>query len=67
MRNLARVILVVVAVFVVTVAAVLVVKSRTARVESLDPSPTKADLQIKEVDLGRKPRACGGDSRPSRR
>jgi LPS export ABC transporter protein LptC len=51
MRNLARVILVVVAVFVVTVAAVLVVKSRTARVESLDPSPTKADLQIKEVDL----------------
>jgi LPS export ABC transporter protein LptC len=51
MRNLARVILVVVAVFVVAVAAVLVVKSRTTRVESLEPSPTKADLQIKEVDL----------------
>ena len=51
MRNLARVILVVVAVFVVAVAAVLVVKSRTARVESLEPSPTGADLQIKHVDL----------------
>jgi LPS export ABC transporter protein LptC len=51
MRNLARVILVVVAVFVIAVAGVLVVKSRTARVESLEPSPTKADLQIKEVDL----------------
>jgi LPS export ABC transporter protein LptC len=51
MRNLARVILVVVAVFVVAVAAVLVVKSRTSRVESMEPSPTRADLQIKHVDL----------------
>jgi LPS export ABC transporter protein LptC len=51
MRNLARVILVVVAVFVAAVATVLVIKSRTTRVESLEPSPTKADLQIKEVDL----------------
>ena len=51
MRNLARVILVVVAVFVVAVTAMLVVKSRTSRVESLEPSPTKADLQIKHVDL----------------
>lgn len=51
MRNLARVILVVVAVFVVTVTAVLIVTSRTARVESPEPSPTKADLQIKHVDL----------------
>jgi LPS export ABC transporter protein LptC len=38
-------------VFVVAVAAVLVVKSRTARVESHEPSPTGADLQIKHVDL----------------
>ena len=51
MRNLARVILGVVAVFVVAVTATLVVKSRTARVESLGPSATQADLQIKEVDL----------------
>jgi LPS export ABC transporter protein LptC len=51
MRNLARVILVVVAVFVLTVTAVLVVKSRTARVETPEPSPTRADLQIKHVDL----------------
>ena len=51
MRNLARVILVVVAVFVVAVTAMLVVKSRASRVESLEPSPTKADLQIKHVDL----------------
>jgi len=51
MRNLARVILVVVAVFVVAVTVTLVVKSRTARVESLGPSASQADLQIKEVDL----------------
>jgi LPS export ABC transporter protein LptC len=51
MRNLARVILVIVAVFVVAVAATLVVKSRTSRVESMEPSPTQADLQIKHVDL----------------
>jgi LPS export ABC transporter protein LptC len=51
MRNLARIILVVVAVFVVAVAATLVVKSRTSRVESMEPSSTQADLQIKHVDL----------------
>jgi|ERR671919_39258 LPS export ABC transporter protein LptC len=51
MRNLARVILLVVAVFVVAVTVTLLVKSRTARVESLGPAPTRADLAIKEVDL----------------
>jgi LPS export ABC transporter protein LptC len=51
MRNLARVILVVVAVFVIAVTVTLVVRSRATRVESLGPSPTQADLQIKEVDL----------------
>jgi LPS export ABC transporter protein LptC len=51
MRNLARVILAVVAVFVVAVTVTLVVRSRAARVESLGPSPSKADLQIKHVDL----------------
>jgi LPS export ABC transporter protein LptC len=51
MRNLARVILAVVVVFVVAVAVMLVVRSRSARVESLGPSPSTADLQIKEVDL----------------
>ena len=51
MHTLARVILAVVAVFVVVVTATLVIKSRTARVEPLGPSPTNADLQIKEVDL----------------
>ena len=51
MRNLARVILVVVTVFVIAVAVTLVVRSRTARVESRGPSPTRADLEIKEVDL----------------
>jgi LPS export ABC transporter protein LptC len=51
MRNLARVILMVVTVFVIAVAVTLVVRSRTARVESAGPSPTQADLEIKEVDL----------------
>jgi LPS export ABC transporter protein LptC len=51
MRNLARVVLAVVVVFVVAVTALLVARSRTARVESLGPSPSTADLQIKEVDL----------------
>lgn len=51
MRNLARIILAVVVVFVVAVTAMLVVRSRTAGVESLGPSPSTADLQIKEVDL----------------
>ena len=51
MHRLARAILVVVVVFVVAVAATLVVRSRAARVESLGPAPTTADLRIKEVDL----------------
>jgi LPS export ABC transporter protein LptC len=51
MHILARVILAVVAVFVVVVTGTLVMKSRTARVEPVGPSPTNADLQIKQVDL----------------
>jgi LPS export ABC transporter protein LptC len=51
MRRLARVILIVVAVFVVAVATTLVVRSRMARVESLGPAPSSADLRVKEVDL----------------
>jgi LPS export ABC transporter protein LptC len=51
MRNLARVILVVVVLFVVAVTGILVVRSRSARMESVGPAPSTADLQIKEVDL----------------
>src|SRR5262245_37870732 len=51
MRNVARVLLVVVAVFVAAVTAMLVARSRTAQVESTGPSPSSADLQVKEVDL----------------
>jgi LPS export ABC transporter protein LptC len=52
MPNLARAILVIVAVFVLAVTATLVTRSRTARVESAaGPPPTTADLRIKEVDL----------------
>jgi LPS export ABC transporter protein LptC len=51
MPNLARAILVVVAVFVIAVATTLVVRTRTALVESLGPAPSAADLRIKEVDL----------------
>jgi LPS export ABC transporter protein LptC len=51
MRNLARIISAIVVVFVVAVTVMLVVKSRSARVESVGPAPSTADLQIKEVDL----------------
>ena len=51
MRNLARGILAIVVVFVVTMGVVLGVRSRSARVESTGPAPSNADLQIKEVDL----------------
>src|SRR5438132_13847971 len=51
MHTLARVILAVVAVFVIVVTATLVIKSRSARVESLGPPPSSADLQIKQMDL----------------
>ena len=51
MRVLARGILTVVVVFVVAVAVMLVVRSRSARIEPSGPAPSTADLQIKEVDL----------------
>jgi len=51
MPNLARAILVIVAVFVVAVGITLVVRKRTARVESLGPARSSADLRIKDVDL----------------
>jgi LPS export ABC transporter protein LptC len=51
MHTLARVILAIVAVFVVVVTVTLVIKSRSARTEPLGPSPANADLQIKQVDL----------------
>jgi LPS export ABC transporter protein LptC len=51
MRDLARVILGVVVVFVVAVTVMLVVRSRSAMIESIGPAPSAADLQIKEVDL----------------
>ena len=51
MRVLARGILSVVVVFVVAVAVMLVVRSRSARIEPSGPAPSTADLQIKEVDL----------------
>lgn len=49
--SLARVILGIVAVFVIAVGATLVVRTRTARVESQGPATSSADLQVKEVDL----------------
>ena len=51
MRILARGILTVVVVFVVAVTVMLVVRSRSARIEPSGPAPSTADLQIKEVDL----------------
>lgn len=51
MRRVASGILAVVVLFVLLVAATLIARSRTARVESVDPAPSKADLQIKEVQL----------------
>ena len=51
MPNLARAILVIVAVFVVAVGITLVVRKRTAGVESLGPALSSADLRIKDVDL----------------
>jgi LPS export ABC transporter protein LptC len=51
MRNLARLIIVIVVIFVIAVTGVLFVRSRSARLESVGPAPSTADLQIKEVDL----------------
>src|SRR6266852_2959111 len=50
-RRLAGLILGVVAVFAVGVAATLVAKSRTARVEVTGPATASADLRIKEAEL----------------
>jgi LPS export ABC transporter protein LptC len=51
MQRLARIIPVVVGVFVILVVAILVTKSRSARVESAAPDPARADLRIKEVEI----------------
>jgi LPS export ABC transporter protein LptC len=51
MQRLARVIPVIVAVFVILVVAILVTRSRTARVESAAPDPHRADLRIKDVEI----------------
>jgi LPS export ABC transporter protein LptC len=51
MQRLARVIPVVVAVFVILVVGLLVTKSRTVRVETAAPDPARADLRIKEVEI----------------
>jgi len=51
MHRLASRILIVVGVFVLVVAGMLITRSRAVRVESVEPSSTKADLSIKEVQL----------------
>lgn len=51
MRNLARAILAIVALFVLAVAGTLVVRSRLARLEPSGPPPSAADLRIKQVEL----------------
>ena len=51
MQRLALGIVVFVGLFVLVVAATLVAKSRTAVVEPSGPNPSKADLQIKEVEI----------------
>ncbi len=51
MNRLASRILIVVAVFVLVVTGVLISRSRTERIESAAPAPSKADLSIKEVQL----------------
>lgn len=51
MRHLARGILVVVGLFVLVVAGTLVARSRTARVEPVEPAASRADLVIKEVQI----------------
>jgi LPS export ABC transporter protein LptC len=51
MHRLARGILVFVGLFVLLVAGTLFARSRSARVESIGPAPSSADLRIKEVQL----------------
>src|SRR5438445_8455570 len=50
MHTLARVILAVVAVFVIVVTATLVIQTRPARVESLGPCAASSELQIKQME-----------------
>src|SRR5262249_52030024 len=52
MRNLARVIFAVVALFVVAVTVTLVVRSRSARVEPIGPARSTADLGGEDGDRG---------------
>ena len=51
MQRLASRILIVVAVFVLVVSGMLIARTRAARVESVGPSASQADLSIKEVQL----------------
>lgn len=51
MQRLARIIPVVVAVFVILIVAILVTKSRDTRVESAAPDPARADLRMKEIEI----------------
>jgi len=51
MHRLARGILVFVGLFVLLVAGTLFARSRSARIESIGPAPSSADLRIKEVQL----------------
>ncbi|HXH84419.1 MAG TPA: LPS export ABC transporter periplasmic protein LptC, partial [Candidatus Tectomicrobia bacterium] len=51
MRNIARVILTLVVVFVLGIAGLLVARSRSVDVEAVAAPPAAADLRIKEVDL----------------
>ena len=51
MQRLASRLLIVVAVFVLVVTGVLIWRSRAARVESIGPVLSKADLSIKEIQL----------------
>jgi LPS export ABC transporter protein LptC len=51
MRRLASRILVVVALFIVVVVGLLLVRSRTVPGEAIGPTPSTADLAIKDVEL----------------
>jgi LPS export ABC transporter protein LptC len=51
MPNLARGILVIVVAFVLLLTGTLILRSRSAIIEPIGPSPSSADLRIKEVDL----------------
>ena len=51
MHRLASRLLIAVAAFVLLVAGVLISRSRTVRVESVGPAPSKADLSIKDIQL----------------